>query len=63
MRVKGNVPCLTQKKIKNRFIVQNDFRRIIIQLQFATNKIKIDLLERSLELFKGSERGRVVVAD
>ena len=51
------------KKIKSRFIVQNDFRRIIIQLQFATNKIKIDLLERALEPFKGSERGRVVVAD
>ena len=57
-----NISRLSQawpKKIKNCFIVQNDFKWI--QLEFATNKINIDSLERALEPFEGSKRGEGLV--
>ena len=47
--IKGTVSSLTPKFFKNRFIFENESRRII-QLQFETNKIKIDPLERALDM-------------
>ena len=52
--VKGTVSVLTPKFLKIVLLLKMILKN---QLEFTTNKIKIDPLKQALEPFKGSERG------